>query len=301
MLQFRLLIDVAQKQAKELEMRAQSEKAISKAADIEPIPQSLTPAAPTPHFVAANKNVLVKSSSQQLSSLSIPIADRLVINLGQDSSSDEDDVDESVADSITALLKSARQSVEQKDAAKAAALVQDMSVLPPNKQEEYQRLKMELERLQNCRLERRRQQQAPTSSSRPVMLTQSQTENLPAVPRPPSKEPLPVATKPRATTVVAHVPSPPTTSLSSNSAAPALQSSSSPASSSPASSSKENRLSEQTVQPTTSAAPAVNSPIVVNAAKKTLSSTSPARPAEPPSPSVAKSAAIKDHLLRKKY
>jgi len=84
-------------------------------------------------------------------SLLFPVT-KLVIDLRDDSSSDSDHDGEeswmrdSIGPSIDSLLKSARQTVENKDVVMSKALSQ---FLPHNQQEEYNRLKQEIVRREN--------------------------------------------------------------------------------------------------------------------------------------------------------
>lgn len=97
----------------------------------------------------------------------IPKAERLVIDLRNDSSDSSDDEDDRVEVSITALLKTARQTVEEK----ISVIPNALSHLPRNQQEEYQRLKQEILRREN-----RLMKQGATKTS---TLVQSQSDNLP--------------------------------------------------------------------------------------------------------------------------
>jgi hypothetical protein len=101
--------------------------------------------------------------------LAIPKADRLVIDLRNDSDSSSDEGETAVEDSITALLKSARQTVEKK-ADIAQSIPQALSHLPRHQQEEYQRLKQEI-----LRREQNRLLQSQHASSKPATPT-GQTE-----------------------------------------------------------------------------------------------------------------------------
>ena len=161
---------MALKQTKELEKKT----AVSQEPAETNVPNgdaAKAPPAPTPRPAA-----VVKIPSQLPV---IPKADRLVINLQEDSSdSSGSEEEDNVVNSITALLRSARQTVEKTEKKEAASTLQDMSVLPRNKQEEYQRLKQELIRRQNIRLQQQ-EQQTPSPSGRNAMLTQSQSDNIP--------------------------------------------------------------------------------------------------------------------------
>lgn len=125
-----LLIEVARKQTKELEVQMQPEEKDAKAEE---------PAVPNLAFERRNQATKIPTKS-----VHIPKADRLVIDLRNDSS-DSSDEDDGVQSSITALLKSARQTVEEKSSIVPHAL----SHLPRNQQEEYQRLKQEIVRREN--------------------------------------------------------------------------------------------------------------------------------------------------------
>lgn len=103
----------------------------------------------------------------------IPKAERLVIDLRNDSSDSSDDEDDRVEVSITALLKTARQTVEEK----VSVIPNALSHLPRNQQEEYQRLKQEILRREN-----RLMKQGTTKMS---TLIQSQSDNLPKSDDPP--------------------------------------------------------------------------------------------------------------------
>lgn len=262
-----------------------------------PLPPSVKPTAPT----LTRKQV----------PLVIPKADRLVINLQEDSSSEEDDGDEdNVVNSITALLKSARQTVEQKDAAStqaapSAALAQDMSLLPQNKQEEYQRLKMELVRREKMRLQH--QPSTSPTGSRNLMLTQSQSDNIPKkssghqtidspstiVPSssamPPSLPAAPVRTNtnPVAISADSHQGS----SVDNKSVVPM---------SSPENNAKENRLSKNSsvIQKGSSGSSVSNIPTLNSIPVKPPQVAS--KPAESAA-SAAKMAVIKEQLAKKKY
>jgi hypothetical protein len=98
----------------------------------------------------------------------IPKADRLVIDLRNDSS-DSSDEDDGVESSITALLKSARQTVEEK----SSVIPHALSHLPRNQQEEYQRLKQEIVRRENRLMKQ--------GASKVSALIQSQSDNLPKI------------------------------------------------------------------------------------------------------------------------
>ena len=92
-----------------------------------------------------SKTIKTSAKNALLAAIPIPKADRLVIDLRNDSTDDSSDEDV-VGDSITALLKSARQTVEMKD---AENVPRALSHLPLHQQEEYQRLKQEIVRRQN--------------------------------------------------------------------------------------------------------------------------------------------------------
>lgn len=99
--------------------------------------------------------------------LHIPKADRLVIDLRDDSSDSSDEEQDRVEISIAAFLKTARQSVEEKNSTIPNAL----SHLPRNQQEEYQRLKQEIFRRENKLMMQGGSKSSPS---------QSQSENLAA-------------------------------------------------------------------------------------------------------------------------
>lgn len=144
-----LLIEVARKQTKELEVQMQPEEKDTKAEE---------PAVPNLAFERRNQATKIPSKS-----VHIPKADRLVIDLRNDSS-DSSDEDDGVQSSITALLKSARQTVEEKSSIVPNAL----SHLPRNQQEEYQRLKQEIVRREKMK----------QGASKASPLIQSQSDGL---------------------------------------------------------------------------------------------------------------------------
>ena len=124
------MIEVARKQTKELDMRVQPEVKT----------QGPEPAKP-----------VVPKKVSNPASLLFPVT-KLVIDLRDDSSSDSDHdgeeswIRDSIGPSIDSLLKSARQTVENKDVVMSKALSQ---FLPHNQQEEYNRLKQEIVRREN--------------------------------------------------------------------------------------------------------------------------------------------------------
>lgn len=235
----------------------------------------------------------------------IPKADRLVINLQEDSSDSSDAEEDSVVNSITALLKSARQTVEKTEQRDAASTVQDVSALPRNKQEEYQRLKQELIRRQNIRL----QQQQNSSSIRTAMLTQSQTDNIPKTQSPTpassSTDRLPVQ---QSSPSQLPTPAPTSVTLSASSKVPSKKMSSiqpvplvqAPAMSS--SSAKENHRAKEDH----SNSPGTSTPTTSSAALRNDTTLPPPKAAVAPSSkptdsvSVARMTAIKEQLVRKK-
>ena len=147
---------MARKQTKELEVQIQPEPKDVKIDEVvQPVVERRTQAA--------------KSAPK---SIHIPKADRLVIDLRNDSS-DSSDEDDRVEVSITALLKTARQTVEEK----VSVIPHALSHLPRNQQEEYQRLKQEIVRREN-----RLMKQGTSKSS---TLVQSQSDNLPKNDSPP--------------------------------------------------------------------------------------------------------------------
>lgn len=146
-----LLIEVARKQTKELEVQMQPQEKGVKAE--EPVMLNLV-------FERRNQATKIPSKCVQ-----IPKADRLVIDLRNDSS-DSSDEDDGVQSSITALLKSARQTVEEKSSIVPHAL----SHLPRNQQEEYQRLKQEIVRRENQKIKQ--------GASKVSPLIQSQSNGL---------------------------------------------------------------------------------------------------------------------------
>lgn len=145
-----MLIEVAKKQTKELEGEIESEQNKLK------FDQPLQPA-------FEKRNLAQKNIPK---SIQIPKADRLVIDLRNDSSDSSDSEDDSVRISIANLLKTARQTVEEK----VSVIPHAMSHLPRNQQEEYQRLKQEI---------LRRESQLAKQGIPKVTLIQSQTDNLP--------------------------------------------------------------------------------------------------------------------------
>ncbi|XP_046444069.1 nucleolar protein dao-5-like isoform X3 [Daphnia pulex] len=149
LLRAQLLIEVARKQTKELEVQMQPEEKDTKAEE---------PAVPNLAFERRNQATKIPSKS-----VHIPKADRLVIDLRNDSS-DSSDEDDGVQSSITALLKSARQTVEEKSSIVPNAL----SHLPRNQQEEYQRLKQEIVRREKMK----------QGASKVSPLIQSQSDGL---------------------------------------------------------------------------------------------------------------------------
>jgi len=305
-----LLIAVALKQTKELEMKTQTEvQQPEPVVVIQPTQVPLVKTSPLPPPLPPIKPTAPTLTRKQVP-LVIPKADRLVINLQEDSSSDEEYGDEdNVVNSITALLKSARQTVEQKDAAStqgapSAAVAQDMSLLPQNKQEEYQRLKMELVRRENMRLQQQQPTTSPTSS-RNLMLTQSQSDNIPkkssdhqtvdnpSIIVPPSSEmpsslpaaPVRANTNPVAISVDSYQGS----SVVLKTVVPI---------SSPENGAKENRLAKNSsvIQKSSSVSSVSNLPTQSSAPVKSPQ----VKPAESAA-SVAKMAVIKEQLAKKKY
>ncbi|XP_057376813.1 nucleolar and coiled-body phosphoprotein 1-like isoform X2 [Daphnia carinata] len=131
LLRAQLLIEVARKQTKDLEVQMQPEQK-DKRVDEPPL---LNP-------VIERRNPPTKAP---LKPIHIPKADRLVIDLRNDSSDSSDDEEYNMENSISALLKTVRKTVEEKNAAIPHAL----SHLPRNQQEEYQRLKQEIRRREN--------------------------------------------------------------------------------------------------------------------------------------------------------
>lgn len=140
LLRAQLLIEVGRKHTKEPEIQASASKQLVE-------PQTAAKEKPT---VAAK--TISAPSKKSPTPIQIPIAERLIIDLRNDSSESEDDEFE---DSITALLKSARQTVESKDVSKEKSVIpQVLSHLPRNQQEEYQRLKEEIFRRESQRVNR---------------------------------------------------------------------------------------------------------------------------------------------------
>ncbi|KAK4036974.1 hypothetical protein OUZ56_029019 [Daphnia magna] len=131
LLRAQLLIEVARKQTKDLEVQMQPEQKDKKVDE----PLMLNP-------VIERRNLPTKVP---LKPIHIPKADRLVIDLRNDSSDSSDEEEYNVESSIAALLRTARQTVEERNAAIPHAL----SHLPRNQQEEYQRLKQEILRREN--------------------------------------------------------------------------------------------------------------------------------------------------------
>lgn len=138
MLRAQLLIEVARKQTKELELELPPELASK---------TDVSVAAHPPMANVFDKRMNNNNNKHVAKPmLVIPKADRLVIDLRDDSSDSDDEEEEEekerdrVEVSIANLLKTARQTVEEK----VAVLPHALSHLPRNQQEEYQRLKQEI-------------------------------------------------------------------------------------------------------------------------------------------------------------
>lgn len=124
---------MARKQTKDLEVQVQPDQKVKKADE---------PPMMNPVFERRNPPSKVPQKP-----IHIPKADRLVIDLRDDSSDSSDDEEDMVESSIVALLKTARQTVDEKNSSIPHAL----SHLPRNQQEEYQRLKQEILRRENLK------------------------------------------------------------------------------------------------------------------------------------------------------
>ena len=129
----------------------------------------------------------VQPTKKSSTPIQIPIAERLIIDLRNDSSDSSDDDDNGFEDSVTALLKSARQTVESKDLTTSQAIPQVLSHLPRNQQEEYQRLKEEIFRRENQRVK----------GSKPVPSPLMEANNDPVANTPVDNAPVALAPSPK--------------------------------------------------------------------------------------------------------
>lgn len=167
-----MLIEVARKKTKELEMQTSAGKEVEEA--------QVAPKEIPAVTVKTTQAPLKKSPTP----VHIPIAERLIIDLRNDSSDSEDDGFE---DSITAFLKSARQTVESKDVSKEKSVIpQVLSHLPRNQQEEYQRLKEEIFRRENQRVKQgSKQVPSPLAETNNDPSEKSENSSVPPLPEKP--------------------------------------------------------------------------------------------------------------------
>lgn len=160
--------------------------------------QSVTTTATTASAAAAAAPMLKRKFNQHVQ---IPKTDRLVIDL-RDDSSDSSDEDEVVEDAISAFIRSARQSVDQKTNPASNAV----SALPLHEQEEYLRLKGEIERRENKALAASASSAAAAATAQKLR-AKSPTDattgspNAPVVQKSPEELPAPVSMN-SATTIV---------------------------------------------------------------------------------------------------